>query len=64
MKREYHQAMSKPQPKANEAGSSERDDSSRFEDLTRALFRVDKRDVEKHEPTKRGARPSAATPRD
>jgi len=27
----------------------------RFQKLTRALFRVDKRDVPKHEPTKRAA---------
>lgn len=29
------------------------DDATRFDRVVRALFRVDKRDVPKHEPTKR-----------
>jgi hypothetical protein len=40
----------KPQP------SVEPDESTRFDKLMRALFRVDKRDVPKHEPVKRQKR--------
>jgi hypothetical protein len=43
----------------------ERTDGSqfeRFQKLTRALFRVEKRDVPKHEPKKRKARHASETP--
>lgn len=43
--------MSKPETKPNDNAPSE--DADRFDRLTRALFRVDKNDVPKHEPTKR-----------
>ncbi len=44
--------MSKPETK--QPKDSEPSEAERFDQLTRALFRVDKRDVEKHEPQKRG----------
>lgn len=42
----------------------EPDDSAfeRFEKMAKALFRVDKRDVPKHEPVKRRARPDSGKP--
>ena len=46
--------MSKPDAKPNgDAAPSQQQDADRFDRLARALFRVDKRDVPKHEPHKR-----------
>jgi hypothetical protein len=42
--------MNKREPKPDEQGSEEH---SRFERVLTALFRVDKRDVPKHEPKRR-----------
>ena len=42
--------MSKQEPKAQEPESEE---SSRFDRMMAALFRVDKREIPKHEPVKR-----------
>jgi hypothetical protein len=47
--------MSKREPKSPEPESEE---YSRFERVLTALFRVDKRDIPKHEPKKRGSRSS------
>lgn len=50
--------MSKPEPKpAAEQVSAE---YSRFERFLTALFRVDKRDMPKHEPVKRAKRATSA----
>lgn len=46
--------MSKPEPPSQPAEES--DEFTRFDRMTRALFRVDKRDVPKHEPKKRAAK--------
>lgn len=40
----------------------EPDELTRFQKLARALFRVDKRDVPKHEPKKRNRRPDRLPP--
>jgi len=40
-----------PAPEADERSPFER-----FQQLTRALFRVDRRDVDKHQPTRRAAK--------
>lgn len=40
-------------PPTSPPTSDEPDESTRFDRLVRALFRVDKRDVPKHEPRKR-----------
>lgn len=56
--REYHRIMSKPQPRAKRQSDEEpSEEYTRFDNLARALFRVDKRDVPKHEPVKRPAKP-------
>jgi hypothetical protein len=44
--------MTKPQPPSSQP-PEETEESTRFDRMVRALFRVDKRDVPKHEPVKR-----------
>ena len=44
--------MTKQQPPSSKA-PEEPDDATRFDRMVRALFRVDKRDVPRHEPVKR-----------
>jgi hypothetical protein len=51
--------MSKREPKPEEQGSEEH---ARFERMLTALFRVDKREIPKHEPAKRAKRPAAKSP--
>lgn len=51
--RVYHRAMAEEPTPTDEAA---REGWERFQRLARALFRVDKRDVEKHHPVKRAAR--------
>ena len=52
--------MKKPQPRATQqAGDEPSEEFSRFEKLTRALFRVDRNDVPKHEPVKRSRKPAS-----
>ena len=42
--------------------SESSDELTRFQKLARALFRVEKKDVAKHEPKKRHKQPSDGTP--
>ena len=51
---EYHQAMTELQAPSSQP-PEETEDSTRFDRFVRALFRVDRRDVPKHEPVKRAA---------
>src|SRR5205807_952073 len=51
--RAYHPAMSKREPKPTDPASEE---SSRFDRVMTALFRVDKREIPKHEPKRRQSR--------
>ncbi|HEV7243160.1 MAG TPA: hypothetical protein VGQ36_28295 [Thermoanaerobaculia bacterium] len=44
-------------PRPSPPPSEEPDESTRFDRLVRALFRVDKRDVPKHEPKRRPTAP-------
>jgi hypothetical protein len=50
--------MSKPTPPPQVEDS---DEFTRFDRMTRALFKVDRRDVPKHEPKKRPKRESPVT---
>jgi hypothetical protein len=45
--------MSKPKPTPKPSAEAQSEEYLRFEWMTTALFRVDKRDVPKHEPKKR-----------
>jgi hypothetical protein len=56
----YHPAMSKREPKPAEPES---DEYSRFDRVMTALFRVDKREIPKHEPKRRTPRDSSTNPR-
>ncbi len=47
--------MTKPQPPSSQP-PEETEESTRFDRMVRALFRVDKRDVPKHVPVKRAAK--------
>jgi hypothetical protein len=40
-------------PESPPPAEQEQDEATRFDRLMQALFRVDKRDVPKHQPTKR-----------
>ena len=50
----------KPQPRARQQQNDDEpsEEFTRFDNLARALFRVDKRDVPKHEPVKRPTKPT------
>ena len=48
--------MSKAQPRRSASEEPPSEEYGRFEQMVRALFRVDGKDVEKHEPNKRPAR--------